>query len=117
MTDIISTLAGLAPGDPVDALRDRRPQARANAQVSFQALFEPADPGTFGLDERLAVALFVAALAEEVLFRGLVLQATAAFTRRILVICAINGVLFAAFHLYANPVVFISLAIAGSLWA
>ncbi|WP_425982832.1 CPBP family intramembrane glutamic endopeptidase [Brevundimonas sp. TWP1-2-1b1] len=62
-------------------------------------------------------ALFVAALAEEVLFRGLVLQATAAFTRRILVICAINGVLFAAFHLYADPVVFISLAIAGSLWA
>ena len=70
MTDIISTLAGLAPGDPVDALRDRRPQARANAQVSFEALFEPADPGTFGLDERLAVALFVAVLHDDAASAG-----------------------------------------------
>lgn len=62
-------------------------------------------------------ALFVAALAEEVLFRSLALQATAAFTRRVIVLCLVNGVLFAAIHLYADPVVFVSLAIAGALWA
>ncbi|MFT3888440.1 MAG: CMD domain protein [Arachnia sp.] len=65
MADIISTLAGLTPGSRVDGLRDLRPQARANAQLSFESLFEPADPGTFPLEERLAVALFVAGLHDD----------------------------------------------------
>lgn len=60
--DIIDLLAGIAPGDPLDALRDQRAQARENAQRSFTALLEPADAGTFGLSERYAVAAFVAHL-------------------------------------------------------
>ena len=38
MSDIISLLAGLSPGDPADRLRELRPQARANAQLSFEAI-------------------------------------------------------------------------------
>ena len=60
--DIIDLLAGIAPGSALDALRDRRPQARRNAQLSFEALLEPADAGTFPLAERYAIATFVAHL-------------------------------------------------------
>ncbi|GAA3650319.1 CMD domain protein [Microbacterium marinilacus] len=60
--DIIDLLAGIAPGSRLDALRDQRPQARENAQRSFEALLEPAEPGTFPLGERYAVAAFVARL-------------------------------------------------------
>lgn len=62
MTDIIDLLAGIAPADPLSDVRDLRPQARENAQRSFEALLEPADPGTFPLAERYAVAAFVARL-------------------------------------------------------
>ena len=54
--DIIDLLAGIAPGDPLTAVRDQRAQARENAQRSFTALLEPEDPGTFALAERYAVA-------------------------------------------------------------
>ena len=60
--DIIDLLAGIAPGDPLTAVRDQRAQARENAQRSFTALLEPEDPGTFALAERYAVAAFVARL-------------------------------------------------------
>jgi CMD domain protein len=60
--DIIDLLAGIAPGSRLDALRDERPQARENAQRSFEALLEPAEPGTFPLSERYAVAAFVSRL-------------------------------------------------------
>lgn len=61
-TDIIDLLAGISPGDALDAVRDQRPQARENAQRSFEALLEPAEPGTFPLAERYAVAAFTARL-------------------------------------------------------
>lgn len=60
--DIIDLLAGIAPGSELDALRDQRPQARRNAQLSFEALLEPDEPGTFPLSERYAVATFAARL-------------------------------------------------------
>jgi len=60
--DIIDLLAGIAPGSALDGVRDQRPQARRNAQLSFEALLEPADPGTFPLAERYAIAAFVAQL-------------------------------------------------------
>lgn len=58
--DIIDLLAGIAPGDALSAVRAERPQARENAQRSFEALLEPADAGTFPLAERYAVAAFIA---------------------------------------------------------
>lgn len=75
-TDIIDLEAGVAPGSTVDALRRRRPHARAQSQAAYTALFGPAD-GTarpeppspvdagssvdagFPLAHRLAVADFV----------------------------------------------------------
>lgn len=60
--DLINLLAGVTPGSALDEVRNLRSQARENAQRSFQALLEPAEPGTFPLSERYAVALFVAQL-------------------------------------------------------
>ena len=54
--DVIETLAGIAPG------AFRRPQAREQAQASFDALFDPADPTGVTPEERFAVAAFVAGL-------------------------------------------------------
>lgn len=58
MADIINLLAGVE-GD-VAKLRERRPEAKENAQASFAALLEPAEPGTFSYAERYAIATFVA---------------------------------------------------------
>lgn len=63
--DIIDALAGIAAGSPLDALRARRPEARANAQASYQALFAPEHPGSLSAIERFAVATFVAGLHRE----------------------------------------------------
>src|SRR5699024_12534937 len=62
MADIINVLAGIAANDPLDALRDHRPQAKENAQLSFEALLEPSEPAGFSHLERYAVAAFTAGL-------------------------------------------------------
>lgn len=62
MTDIIDTLAEIEPGSSLDAIRRTRPQAKQNAQRSFNVLLEPTDPGTFSLAERYAVAAYAAHL-------------------------------------------------------
>lgn len=64
-SDLIDELVGIAPGSRLDALRAERPQARANAQTSYEALFAPATPGGMRLAERFAVAAFVAGLHEQ----------------------------------------------------
>lgn len=58
--DVIDTLAGLAPGSPLAGIRDRKPITREHAQASYRALFEPADARDVSLQERFAVATFVA---------------------------------------------------------
>ena len=60
--DVIDTLAGLAPGSPLAAIRDRKPVTRDQAQASYRALFEPAETGDVTLQERFAVATFIAGL-------------------------------------------------------
>jgi CMD domain protein len=60
--DVIDTLVGIAPGSSLDAIRARRPQARANAERSYRELFEPQAEQGLPLRERLAVAAFVAGL-------------------------------------------------------
>ncbi|ACM39875.1 MULTISPECIES: CMD domain protein [Rhizobium/Agrobacterium group] len=62
MTDIIDTLSGIAPGSKGEALRARRPVTKDGAQASWQALFAPGDDSQFSIEERFAVAVFVAAL-------------------------------------------------------
>jgi len=63
--DIIDLLAGIAPGSNLAGIRERRLQARENAQKSYLALFEPADFGAFPAAERCAVAAFVAGVHGE----------------------------------------------------
>jgi CMD domain protein len=63
--DIIDLLAGIEPGSSLDSIRERRVQARENAQKSYLALFEPADFGAFAAAERYAVAAFVAGVHGE----------------------------------------------------
>ncbi|MDQ0573829.1 CMD domain protein [Agromyces albus] len=60
--DVIDHLVGIAPGDPLDAVRDNRPEAREHVQGSFLALFAPADASAVTLQERYAIGAFVAAL-------------------------------------------------------
>jgi CMD domain protein len=61
-TDVIDTLAGIEPGFALDAIRNRRPEARDQAQASYRALFAPERPGEVAATERFAVAAFVAGL-------------------------------------------------------
>jgi CMD domain protein len=64
-TDVIATLAGLAPDSPLQAIRDRKPITVDQAQASHRALFEPTDHSQMSLTERHAVASFVAGLHNE----------------------------------------------------
>ncbi|MFO1159241.1 MAG: CMD domain protein [Reyranellaceae bacterium] len=62
MPDVIDTLAGLAPGSPLHAIRDQRPQARLHAQASYDSLFAPLSEADASKLERFAIACFVAGL-------------------------------------------------------
>ena len=80
-TDVIDRLAGIKPGSALDAIRDRRPDARAQAQASYRALFAPDIPGEVSAIERFAVATFVTGLhddAETVAFYAAGLAASGA---------------------------------------
>jgi CMD domain protein len=69
--DVIDTLAGIAPGSPLDGVRrTRRPVAREHAQKSYESLFAPAEFGDFGPLERYAVAVFIAGLHGEDAIKG-----------------------------------------------
>jgi CMD domain protein len=61
-TDVIDTLAGIEPGSALDAIRNRRPDARKQAQASYRALFVPEIPGEVTATERFAMAAFVTGL-------------------------------------------------------
>jgi CMD domain protein len=63
--DIIDLLAGIKPGSSLSGIRDRRMQARENAQKSYLSLFDPVDFGDFPASERYVVAAFVAGVHNE----------------------------------------------------
>ena len=60
--DVIDALVGITPGSSLDAIRARRPEARAHAQATYRALFAPESPGSISTQERFAVGVFVAGL-------------------------------------------------------
>ena len=64
--DVIDHLAEISPGSRLDTIRRARPDARANAQRSFLALLEPAEPGELTTAHRYAVAASVALLHDAV---------------------------------------------------
>jgi CMD domain protein len=56
--DVVDELVGVRAGDPLDALRRRRPVTRDQLQASYDALFAPLDDSAFAVDERVFVAAF-----------------------------------------------------------
>lgn len=62
------------------------------------------------------VGLLVAAAAEEVVFRGVLLRLTGLLTRGPILLCVINGLLFSAIHLDPDPVAFVARALSGMVW-
>ncbi|WP_043500501.1 CMD domain protein [Georgenia sp. SUBG003] len=60
--DVVDHLLGVRPGDRLDRVRAARPEARANAQKAYEALFRPVDDSEMSVVERLAVATFVVGL-------------------------------------------------------
>lgn len=80
------------------------------------------DPGAgVGLKAFYALAvvagLLVAATAEEAVFRGYLLQQTAAFTRNVWVLIAVNAAAFALAHLEFDPGAMAARALAGAAFA
>lgn len=65
MTTLIDRLVGIDPGSPLDTAFTARTEARHQAELSYQLLLHPADPGAVSLLERHAVAAFVAALHDQ----------------------------------------------------
>jgi alkylhydroperoxidase domain protein/CMD domain protein len=65
--DVINQLAGIAAGSWLDRLRRTRPETRAQAQKSYEALFEPLAPVAARVTpgERHALAAFVAGLHQQ----------------------------------------------------
>ena len=79
-------------------------------------LREPAaDRLAYGL-ATLPLILLTAA-AEELAFRGALLQVTGAFVHTRIGLCVANGLMFAALHLQANPIVFLDFAVTGGVFA
>jgi CMD domain protein len=65
MADVIDTLAGIAPGSSLDAIRSGRPQARIHAQATYDSLFTPRSEADTDRRERFAIACFVAWLHDQ----------------------------------------------------
>jgi membrane protease YdiL (CAAX protease family) len=61
--------------------------------------------------------LYLAAFAEEAIFRGWLLQQTAAWTRSLPLILAVNGVAFSLAHFDPAPANFLIRAVMGAGWA
>lgn len=65
----------------------------------------------------IVIGLFVAATAEEAVFRGYLLQQTAAFTRNTWVLIGLNAAVFAVAHLEFDPAALTARALAGAAFA
>ena len=62
LRDVMDALAGIKPGSALETVRNRRPQAREQAEASFRALFEPESFAGVSATERFALAVFVTSL-------------------------------------------------------
>lgn len=63
-----------------------------------------------------AAGLLLAAAAEEVFCRGVMLRLTALVIRHPLILCLVNGVVFSALHLDPDPVAFLARMMSGMVW-
>jgi membrane protease YdiL (CAAX protease family) len=86
---------------------------------SAAPLFQPGETlgARLGYAALAAACLYLAALAEEIIFRGVLLQLTGAFTRRLPLILAVNGIVFSFAHFDPDPSAFLIRAVMGVGWA
>lgn len=106
-----STAAGVAVLMLADAVT-------GNSEFQLPIL-DPASPVALRLVYAVAVfvGLMAAASAEEAVFRGYLLQQTAALTRNAWVLIAINAAIFALAHLEFDPAALTARALAGAAFA
>ena len=64
-----------------------------------------------------AGCLYLAAVADEIIFRGVLLQLSAAFTRSLPLILVVNGLIFSLAHFDPDPSSFAIRALMGAGWA
>jgi membrane protease YdiL (CAAX protease family) len=90
-------------------------------------LIDPVGPSpifntAYSIESRLtyivaaSLGLLVAAAAEEVAFRGVLLRITGGLTRSLILLCLINALIFSAVHLDPDPVAFVARALSGLVW-
>ena len=102
--------------------------AAGSASVVIYNLIDPAGAvpilnPAYSIESRLfyvtaaALGLFVAAAAEEVVFRGVLLRVTGGFTNSLLILCLFNALVFSAVHLDPDPAAFVARAMSGLVWA
>jgi CMD domain protein len=65
LPDIIDQLTGTSPGSPLDQIRRQRPDARENAQASFQAIFDPRPGSGTSQLERETLGAFVTGVGQD----------------------------------------------------
>lgn len=63
-----------------------------------------------------ALMLLIAAAAEEIVFRGVLLRILGGLTQRAWLLVLINGVLFSLIHLDPDPAAFVARAVSGMVW-
>jgi membrane protease YdiL (CAAX protease family) len=110
--------AGLLIGLPLTALAALL-EASGAGDAPLAPILSPA-AGLAGRAVYFAAAvvfLYLAAFAEEAIFRGWLLQQTAARTRNLALILGVNGVLFSLAHFDPNPASFLVRAVMGAGWA
>ena len=110
--------AGFAVGFPLVAVAFLAERAFAPSPLAAPILTPGAGVGARAAYAPIAAAcLYLAAFAEEALFRGWLLQQTAAWTRNLIVILAVNGALFSLAHFDPNPANLLLRAVMGAGWA
>lgn len=78
--------------------------------------------GLYSLDSRIlyllvaSLMVFIAAAAEEIVFRGVLLRILGGLTRRVWLLVLLNGLLFSIIHLDPDPVAFVARALSGAVW-
>ncbi len=98
-----------------------------SASAIIYNLIDPAGPApilnpAYSVESRLfyvaaaALGLFVAAAAEEVVCRGVLLRVTGGFTGSLIILCLFNAIVFSAIHLDPDPVAFVARALSGLIW-
>ena len=110
--------AGFAVGFPLVGLAFLGERALDPSPLAAPILAQAASaPDKLAYAAMAAVCLYLAAFAEEAIFRGWLLQQTGAWTRNLAIILGVNGVLFSLAHFDPDPTSFLVRGVMGAGWA